>query len=118
MTPQIRKHEIVKYLLNARIQITQQSQYKPNLACVLYPNLTEEERLVRLWQHSEKMALAWALLNEVEGTIIMHKNLRVCKDCHTVLKLIAKLLQRTFIVRDANRFHHFQDGKCSCNDYW
>jgi hypothetical protein len=22
------------------------------------------------------------------------------------------------MVRDANRFHHFQDGECSCRDYW
>ena len=22
------------------------------------------------------------------------------------------------IVRDASRFHHFRNGKCSCGDYW
>jgi hypothetical protein len=22
------------------------------------------------------------------------------------------------IVRDANHFHHFEDGVCSCKDYW
>lgn len=87
--------------------------------CVLHPELTKEEKVERLWLHSEKMALAWALLKSPPNSeIIMHKNLRVCNDCHTALKLISKLYNRKFIVRDANRFHHFEDGKCSCNNYW
>jgi DYW family of nucleic acid deaminases len=85
----------------------------------LQPNLAEEEKVERLWLHSEKMALGWALLNSSsQDTIIMHKNLRVCHDCHKSLKLISKYYKRKFIIRDANRFHHFENGKCSCNDYW
>ncbi|MQL86328.1 hypothetical protein Taro_018846 [Colocasia esculenta] len=26
--------------------------------------------------------------------------------------------RREIVVRDRNRFHHFKDGSCSCNDYW
>ncbi|OMO79409.1 hypothetical protein COLO4_24441 [Corchorus olitorius] len=33
-------------------------------------------------------------------------------------KLISKLVNREIVVRDANRFHHFKDGVCSCGDYW
>ncbi|CDP20116.1 unnamed protein product [Coffea canephora] len=38
--------------------------------------------------------------------------------CHVVVKLISKVTGRLIILRDANRFHHFKDGVCSCNDYW
>ncbi|KAG9459069.1 hypothetical protein H6P81_003577 [Aristolochia fimbriata] len=29
-----------------------------------------------------------------------------------------KIEEREVIVRDANRFHHFKEGCCSCGDYW
>ncbi|KAK4278054.1 hypothetical protein QN277_015953 [Acacia crassicarpa] len=46
------------------------------------------------------------------------KNLRMCDDCHNAVKLIAKVIDRLIIVRDANRFHHFQDGYRTCTDHW
>ncbi|RYR17978.1 hypothetical protein Ahy_B03g062626 isoform C [Arachis hypogaea] len=45
-------------------------------------------------------------------------NLRICWDCHEVAKMISKLFYREIIVRDRNRFHHFEDGQCSCKGYW
>lgn len=69
--------------------------------------------------HSEKLAVAFGLLS-LPDIIPLHvmKNLRVCNDCHNWIKFISKVVARTIIVRDAYRFHHFQDGDCSCNDYW
>ncbi|XP_057785708.1 pentatricopeptide repeat-containing protein At4g13650 isoform X5 [Salvia miltiorrhiza] len=69
--------------------------------------------------HSEKLAVAFGLLS-LPSIIPLHvmKNLRVCNDCHNWIKFISKVVDRTIIVRDAYRFHHFQDGSCSCNDYW
>ncbi|CAM8982956.1 unnamed protein product [Rhodiola kirilowii] len=46
------------------------------------------------------------------------KNLRICNDCHSSMKLISKIYERRIIVRDRKRFHHFEDGSCSCQDYW
>ncbi|KAM6547616.1 hypothetical protein CsatB_019292 [Cannabis sativa] len=69
--------------------------------------------------HSEKLAIAFGLLNTLPGMeIIVIKNLRACDDCHLFLKLVSKIADREFIVRDATRFHHFKDGVCSCRDYW
>ena len=34
------------------------------------------------------------------------------------LRLISKVYERKITVRDRKRFHHFQDGSCSCMDYW
>jgi hypothetical protein len=42
----------------------------------------------------------------------------VCSDCHTATKLISKVTRKEIVVRDANRFHYFKDGLCSCKDYW
>ncbi|CAM9002180.1 unnamed protein product [Rhodiola kirilowii] len=50
--------------------------------------------------------------------IHISKNLRVCSDCHTAIKLIAKVVNREIMLRDSKRFHHFKDGGCSCGDYW
>jgi hypothetical protein len=32
--------------------------------------------------------------------------------------VISKIVGRVITVRDANQFHHFEDGVCSCMDYW
>lgn len=78
-----------------------------------------EELLIGTGVHSEKLAIAFALLNTRSGTeITVMKNLRVCVDCHLFIKLVSKIVNRQFIVRDATRFHHFRDGVCSCKDYW
>ncbi|CAM6016321.1 unnamed protein product [Sphagnum balticum] len=59
------------------------------------------------------------LVNTAPGTPLrIRKNLRVCIDCHTYTKFISKIVGRSIAVRDANRFHHFEDGVCSCMDYW
>ncbi|KAL2942900.1 hypothetical protein RDABS01_031249 [Bienertia sinuspersici] len=69
--------------------------------------------------HSEKLAIAFGLLNTNHGVPIhIRKNLRVCGDCHNATKYISLVTGREIIVRDMHRFHHFKDGKCSCGDYW
>lgn len=69
--------------------------------------------------HSEKLAIAFGLLNTAPGaTIHIRKNLRVCGDCHNATKYISLVTRREIIVRDMHRFHHFKNGTCSCGDYW
>ncbi|KAL4311657.1 hypothetical protein GQ457_01G048490 [Hibiscus cannabinus] len=69
--------------------------------------------------HSERLAIAFGLLNTSDGTPIhVRKNLRVCGDCHTATKYISLVTGREIIVRDMQRFHHFKNGTCSCGDYW
>lgn len=62
--------------------------------------------------------MLWFDLNQTIYQIRVLKNLRVCNDCHSVAKLISKITQRRIVVRDRNRFHHFENGVCSCGDYW
>lgn len=92
--------------------------YCPDGSFVLH-DVDEEEKFHNLRYHSEKLAVAYGLLKVPEGMPIrVMKNLRVCGDCHSAIKLIAKVTRREIILRDANRFHHFKDGLCSCGDYW
>lgn len=81
----------------------------------LEPNQKEHS----LYHHSEKLAISFGLISiPPEKPIRVVKNLRVCGDCHTAIKLISKIAAREIVVRDTNRFHHFKDGSCSCGDYW
>ncbi|KAL6288558.1 hypothetical protein ACE6H2_006068 [Prunus campanulata] len=92
--------------------------YKPQTKVVLY-DLDEEEKERIVLGHSEKLAVAFGLINTKRGeTIRISKNLRLCEDCHYVTKFISKFADREILVRDVNRFHHFCDGVCSCGDYW
>ncbi|CAL4904457.1 unnamed protein product [Urochloa decumbens] len=79
----------------------------------------DEGKGVMVGVHSEILALGFGLLVLPKGmTIRMMKNLRMCSDCHEAFKVISGIVEREFVVRDLNRFHHFKMGSCSCNDYW
>ncbi|XP_057815486.1 pentatricopeptide repeat-containing protein At1g08070, chloroplastic isoform X1 [Cryptomeria japonica] len=92
--------------------------YIPDTRSVLN-DVEEEEKELLICYHSERLAIAFGLLNMAPGTTIrVVKNLRVCADCHTATKYISKIVAREIIVRDANRFHHFKHGQCSCGEYW
>lgn len=79
----------------------------------------EEENEHMLKYGSEKLAVAFGILNVPRGRPIrVIKNLRVCEDCHNAIKHISKIVNRSIILRDSNRFHHFDGGGCSCGDYW
>ncbi|KAJ1262105.1 hypothetical protein BS78_09G081900 [Paspalum vaginatum] len=79
----------------------------------------EEQKEQNLWNHSEKLALAYGLLVVPEcSTIRIFKNLRVCADCHLVFKLVSMVFDREIVLRDPYRFHQFKHGSCSCSDFW
>ncbi|GAA0162834.1 hypothetical protein LIER_18844 [Lithospermum erythrorhizon] len=82
-------------------------------------DVEDEEKELMVTVHSEKLAIAYGLITSEPGTEIrIIKNLRVCLDCHNFTKFVSKITERVITVRDANRFHHFTDGVCSCKDYW
>nr|GMD72069.1 putative pentatricopeptide repeat-containing protein At3g23330 [Ipomoea batatas] len=92
--------------------------YVPETSEALH-DVDEEQKHDLFFAHSERLAIAFAIINTPAGTTIrVTKNLRVCVDCHTATKFISKIMGREIIVRDNNRYHHFKDGVCSCGDYW
>ncbi|KAG7955699.1 hypothetical protein I3843_11G085900 [Carya illinoinensis] len=92
--------------------------YVPDTDFVLH-DVEDELKEQYLFQHSEKIAVAFGLISMSKSKPIrVFKNLRVCGDCHAAIKFISLATGREIIVRDSNRFHHFKDGFCSCSDYW
>ncbi|KAJ0527619.1 putative tetratricopeptide-like helical domain superfamily, DYW domain-containing protein [Helianthus annuus] len=74
---------------------------------------------VRLSYHSEKLAMAFGVLATPPGTKIrVAKDLRICTDCHNFAKMLSAVYSREVTIRDRTRFHHFREGRCSCNDFW
>ncbi|XP_057862595.1 pentatricopeptide repeat-containing protein At2g22070 isoform X2 [Cryptomeria japonica] len=111
------KQEIYAMLEKLALQIREEG-YVPNMKFVLH-DVDEERKEQILCHHSEKLAIAFGLINTPSGTTIrIIKNLRACGDCHTATKFISKIVGREIIVRDAIRFHHFKDGLCSCGEFW
>ncbi|VVB09984.1 unnamed protein product [Arabis nemorensis] len=92
--------------------------YVPATNLVLH-DVEDEQKEENLVYHSEKLAVAFAILSTQEGTAIkVFKNLRSCVDCHSAIKFISKITKRKITVRDSTRFHCFENGQCSCRDYW
>ncbi|KAI3900109.1 hypothetical protein MKW98_001009 [Papaver atlanticum] len=92
--------------------------YVPDTQFVLN-NVSDEKKKESLIYHSERLALAFALISKGPAKPIrIFKNLRICGDCHNAMKLLSEVIDRDIIIRDVTRFHHFQNGSCSCRDYW
>ncbi|CAN1793841.1 Pentatricopeptide repeat-containing protein At4g01030, mitochondrial [Linum perenne] len=95
--------------------------YEPDMNCVVQ-NVDDDEKVKLLLGHTEKLAITYGLIKRRSCSsnvpIRVIKNTRTCSDCHSVAKLISLAKGCEIILRDGVRFHHFKDGKCSCNDYW
>ncbi|KAL4295730.1 hypothetical protein GQ457_12G022900 [Hibiscus cannabinus] len=111
--------ELIYEGLSRLIKKLQEAGFMPDTKLVLH-NVVEEEKFASICYHSEKLALAFGLIKKPYGTtpIRIMKNIRVCGDCHQFMKLVSRIIGRSIILRDSNRFHHFVEGSCSCKDYW
>lgn len=111
------KEEIYKKLEEMN-EILRLEGYTPATEVVLH-DIEKWQKEWALAIHSERLAICYGLISTKPFTTIrVVKNLRVCDDCHSMIKLISKITKRKIVVRDRNRFHHFENGTCSCGDYW
>ena len=116
----VNEYKIIdQYLEQLFIALQTNYDYKPDwrlLTKELDDNETGEDRLLR---HGEKLALIYGLLTTPKHyLLVINKNLRICQDCHTFIKLTSLFKNRKVIVSDLNRVHVFEHGECSCNDYY
>ncbi|GMP94174.1 hypothetical protein CsSME_00043722 [Camellia sinensis var. sinensis] len=111
--------EIYQFLDEIEEKIESTGCYIPDFSQATLVDELDRGKKNSLRLHSERLAIAFGLLNTRPGVPIrVFKNLRVCNDCHNVTKLISSIYDVEIIVRDRARFHHFKDGSCSCMDYW
>ncbi|GKU92942.1 hypothetical protein SLEP1_g6595 [Rubroshorea leprosula] len=112
------KSKEIKEFLVSTIDSLRVEGYTPFTSNVLH-DIEEEEKEHSLCFHGEKLAVAFALLSfSDQRTIRIIKNLRICHDCHCFMKYVSDKFEREIIIRDRSRFHHFNKGSCSCQDYW
>nr|CAJ86042.1 H0723C07.12 [Oryza sativa] len=118
--------DIRRALREVEARMRERLGYSGDARCALH-DVDEESRVESLREHSERLAVGLWLLRDGTGddggggggeVVRVYKNLRVCGDCHEFLKGLSAVVRRVVVVRDANRFHRFQNGACSCRDYW
>ncbi|KAK7358216.1 hypothetical protein VNO77_00141 [Canavalia gladiata] len=111
-------YDKINEALNVLLEQMEKEGYVLDTNEVLH-DVDEEHKRELLRTHSERLAIAFGIISTTAGTTIrVIKNIRVCVDCHTAIKFMAKIVGREIIVRDNSRFHHFKTGSCSCGDYW
>ncbi|KAG6484949.1 hypothetical protein ZIOFF_053474 [Zingiber officinale] len=113
------RNKLAEYQLPPKIEkvVVKEQVYVPDTRYVLH-DIDQEAKEQKLLYHSERLAIAYGMIStsaraprriiknsEYVATVIMQS--RSCPE-----------LLEEFIVRDDKRFHHFNDGKCSCGDYW
>ena len=116
------KNEITKQayekLREIMLRIRIESGYIAETNTVLY-DVEDEEKEDAVSRHSEKLAVAFGMIRLSKGSVTrILKNLRICGDCHTVMKLISKVYSLEIVARDRSRLRSFKDGSCTCRDYW
>ncbi|XP_015161074.1 pentatricopeptide repeat-containing protein At5g15340, mitochondrial-like [Solanum tuberosum] len=114
-------------MLDEMIRKIRLAGYAPDTACQKFSGSDDgycygygqEEKEQALFSHSEKLAVCFGLISTQAGMpIYIFKNLRICQDCHSAMKIVSKVYNREIVIRDRNRFHRFKLGSCSCFDYW
>ncbi|KAK1365458.1 Pentatricopeptide repeat-containing protein, mitochondrial [Heracleum sosnowskyi] len=100
------------------VSVIKELGYVPDTNCV-HQNIDEEEKEKILLAHTEKLAITYGLMKSKSFVPIrVIKNTRMCFDCHSLAKYISLFKRREIFVKDGARFHHFSNGKCSCNELW
>ncbi|KAK6159410.1 hypothetical protein DH2020_006724 [Rehmannia glutinosa] len=108
----------IKEFLRCLIFRIKAAGYEIDVSSV-YLDVSDDVKKDILFHHSEKLAIAFGLMRTKSESIIrITKNLRICNDCHIASKFISEVYGRVLVIKDANRFHIFRDGVCSCRDWW
>ncbi|KAI3830009.1 hypothetical protein L1987_04141 [Smallanthus sonchifolius] len=91
--------------LNEVFETLKSNGYEPNRSQVLQCVEEEDMQEQALHLHSEKLAIAFGLISLTKSQPIrVMKNLRVCRDCHNVAKMISKVYDREILLRDRFTF--------------
>ncbi|KAE9466021.1 hypothetical protein C3L33_02068, partial [Rhododendron williamsianum] len=87
-----RKEEVFAKVKELLVKI-KQAGYTPDLSCVLH-DVDEEQKEKILLGHSEKLALAFGLIDTPPGKPVqVMKNLRICVDCHNFAKFVQRFME-------------------------
>ncbi|XP_059670366.1 pentatricopeptide repeat-containing protein At5g15340, mitochondrial [Cornus florida] len=117
----------IYFMLDEMIRRLRLAGYVPNTSAQILSGCDSvednaddwEEKEQALFSHSEKLAVCFGLISTRAGApLYIFKNIRICQDCHSAMKIVSAIYDREILIRDRNRFHSFKQGSCSCCDYW
>ncbi|KAL5777466.1 hypothetical protein ACOSP7_010392 [Xanthoceras sorbifolium] len=109
--------EIYK-LLDELLDRAESLGYKSQECFELIDEDDEEQTFSSTVYHSEKLAVAFGMLNTLNvAPILVIKSTPMCRDCHNFIKVVSSETGRQIIVRDSKRIHKFVNGHCSCGDF-
>ncbi|KAF4358470.1 hypothetical protein G4B88_020148 [Cannabis sativa] len=106
-----KQDEIVKEayekLREIMLRLKVEGGYVPEIGNVLH-DVEEEEKEDSVSRHSEKLAVAFGIARLREGNVVLRivKNLRICRDCHVVMKLISKVYGLEIVEGCKSRIAH------------
>ncbi|KAK8481383.1 hypothetical protein V6N12_013444 [Hibiscus sabdariffa] len=102
----------------ARLTAEEEDVYARRITKLRRTDLTRKKPNVPE-NHSVRLAISFGLIStELGSPVRVRKNTRICEDCHSFAKKVSKISKREIVVGDSKVFHHFEDGNCSCGDYW
>uniref|UniRef100_A0A0D9Z9Y4 DYW domain-containing protein n=1 Tax=Oryza glumipatula TaxID=40148 RepID=A0A0D9Z9Y4_9ORYZ len=108
-----RSHPISREIyrnLDRLISTIKVAGYVPDISFAAH-NIQRDRKEESLYYHCEKLAFAFGdLAAPSGGTLRIMKNLRVCGDCHCAYKYFSLVTGREIILRDNQRFHHFNSA--------
>ncbi|XP_019099815.1 PREDICTED: pentatricopeptide repeat-containing protein At2g25580-like [Camelina sativa] len=109
--------ELLELLTSLMKQMVEMG-YQADISEVVH-DVEQECKERTLLGHSERSAFAHFVLNSPpRAPVTVIKHIRSCVDCHTAFKMMGAIVGRKIFSRDRKRFHHFNNGVCSCKDYW
>ncbi|GAV72028.1 PPR domain-containing protein/PPR_1 domain-containing protein/PPR_2 domain-containing protein/DYW_deaminase domain-containing protein, partial [Cephalotus follicularis] len=114
----LHSHSAEIYMLEKLLEEAKSLGYEPLESLeVIYEEDEETKTFSSTVYHSEKLAIAFGLLNTPNAAAIrVIKSVSMCSVCHNFIKLMSSLTHRKIIVRDSKRLHKFVNGQCSCGD--
>ncbi|KAL3652994.1 hypothetical protein CASFOL_002675 [Castilleja foliolosa] len=82
-------------------------------------DIDQEAKKQEMVYNSERLAIAYGLITTPARTPLrIIRAFCMSVDSHIAIKMLSRIVGRELIVKDESVFHHFKDGKCSCNDDW
>ena len=90
--------EMIRRLRLAGYAPNTASQFFSGCDCLEDDAVEEEEKELAVISHSEKLAICFGFISTRPGLpLYIFKNLRICQDCHSAIKIVSKIYNRQIV---------------------
>ena len=90
--------EMIRRLRLAGYAPNTASQFFSGCDCLEDDAVEEEEKELAVISHSENLAICFGFISTRPGLpLYIFKNLRICQDCHSAIKIVSKIYNRQIV---------------------